>query len=138
MVVAALALVVVGVQARSAASHDRAGTKTARAALPAVGARDRAAHDAVNELTAASQAMEDKLLGASQAFGKAAAAEQAVVDAVNRGVRLRNQGDQAGATALFRTDAAAALTDFEQKSAIANEAVRAAQAAYDRLHKDVP
>jgi hypothetical protein len=80
-------------------------------------------------------ALPDKLDAIGTEMEEAATAQNHFIEVANRAAELHNEGNEAGATALFQTDAAGALADVERESAEAQRAVEAARSALQALEE---
>jgi hypothetical protein len=132
-VIVAIALTVVGLDARSSASddNDRAATLTAeRQAL----AKEQHAVDRQREqLRKLANAVSARSSTLNAALNDMVMAQNSFIAVVNRAADLYNGGDHAGAAAAFRSDGAPALAAMVDKNAAVQQAYHAAKAALDRL-----
>src|SRR5690349_19082240 len=79
----------------------------------------------------------EKFTALGHAMDDLATAQDHFVEVVNHGADLYNQGDDAGATAVYRTDAVQALDNLEAKHAAAVQALHDAVDSITQLEEAV-
>jgi hypothetical protein len=137
LLVGSVVLAGLGFQARSQASDEREGAATALEHREALVAERRDVASDSAEVVRLTDDTPDKYLALSDAMDQLADAQNHFVDVVNHAAELYNQGDEAGAVAVFTTDAAQALDDLVSKQAAAVQALHDAQDAITQLQEAV-
>lgn len=132
LVIAAVAFVVIGMQADSAAQDDRHRAAQLHVHQRALESDRRAAQVAAGSMDTETFHAQSQLQDVDKAVGGFAAAQNHFVDAFNRSASLHNQGDQAGADALLNGDVAAGVAEMDTKNAELQQQLQEAEAAVQR------
>ncbi len=144
LVIIAVALLGVGValfvgarQASSDASDARSQAATMEGSRLALDVQQNGLDDHRRAIESAQSDLDRAMETLTTALRTAAAAQRHLIDVDDRAVVLSNQGNRSGATALVKSDGAAALADLDQKTAAASKAVVDAQAAVQQLQAKI-
>ena len=132
-VVVAIVLVVVGVNARSDASHDDDRTAALSAATRASAAKQRTIDHQREEIRALANTVTARANTLNTAFNDMVEAQNAFIDVVNRAAAADSSGNRAGVASAFQGDGAAALATMVEKNAAVQQAVAALNSALTRL-----
>jgi hypothetical protein len=93
------------------------------------------AHSARDDIVVAADKVRPTLESLMNALDAEAEAQRHEADIANHAVDQYNNGDSAGAAATFANDAAAAISDVEQKTNAVHTALADAQAAVKKLRE---
>ena len=132
-VVVAVVLLVVGLNARSDASHDDDRTAALSTATAASAEKQHTIDHRREQIRALANTVTARATAVNTAFNDMVTAQNAFIDVVNRAAALDSSGNRAGVAGEFRGDGASALATMVERNASVQKAVAAIGAALDRL-----